>query len=90
VDKSISRGSADLVASRTTEAGKLANLKAEKAAVDGERKAVEADRGPVRHLATLIGATDEQTMRWFVLVVALLLDPAAVLLLLAVTHRGRR
>ena len=52
--------------------------------------AVEADLGPVRYLATLLGLTDEQTMRWFILVVALLLDPAAVLLLLAATHRGRR
>jgi hypothetical protein len=76
---------ADLVASRTTEARALAGLKVEKAAVDGERKAVEADLGPVRYLATLVGTSDEQTMRWFILVVALLLDPAAVLLLLAAT-----
>ena len=74
---------AEPVGSRTTEAGKLANLRIEKAAVDGERKAVEADLGPVRYLATLIGATDEVAMRYFILVVALLLDPAAVLLLLA-------
>ena len=59
----------------------------EKAAVDGERKAVEADLGPVRYLATLLGSTDEATMRYFILIVALLLDPAAVLLLLAATHR---
>src|SRR5215469_8569684 len=39
---------------------------------------------------TLLGSTDEQTMRYFILIVALLLDPAAVLLLLAATHRGRR
>jgi hypothetical protein len=38
----------------------------------------------VRNLATLLGA-DSETARWFVLVVALLLDPAAVLLLLAAT-----
>jgi hypothetical protein len=62
----------------------------EKAAVDGERNAVEADLGPVRRLATLLGSTDEQTMRWFILVVALLLDPAAVLLLLAATASARR
>jgi hypothetical protein len=43
--------------------------------------------GPVRYLAALLGATDEGTMRWFILVVALLLDPAAVLLLLAATVR---
>ena len=51
------------------------------------RFAVEADLGPVRYLATLLGSTDEQTMRWFILVVAPLLDPAAVLLLLAATKR---
>jgi hypothetical protein len=55
---------ADLVASRTKEATALASLKVEKAAIDGQRKAVEADLGPVRYLATLIGTTDEQTMRW--------------------------
>jgi len=65
----------------------IANLRVEKAKVEGERKAVEADLGPVRYLATLVGTTDETTMRWFILVVALLLDPAAVLLLLAATAR---
>jgi hypothetical protein len=63
--------------------------KVQKAAIDGDRKAIEADLGPVRQLATLLGSTGEQTMRWFILVVALLLDLAAVLLLLAATHRGR-
>jgi hypothetical protein len=42
-----------------------------------------ADLGPVRYLATLVGADNETTLRWFVLVVALLLDPPAVLVLLA-------
>ena len=32
----------------------------------------------------------EATMRYFILVAALLLEPAAVLLLLAATHRGAR
>ena len=45
----------------------------EEAAVDGERKAVEADLGPVRYLATLLGTTDEVAMGDFILVVALLL-----------------
>jgi len=80
---------AELLTARTTEAGKLADLKGQKAAVDGERKAVEADLGPVRYLAILLGSTDEQTLRYFILIVALLLDPAAVLLLLTATHRGR-
>jgi len=39
----------------------------------------------VRYLATLLGSTDAQTMRYFM---ALLLDPAAVLFLLAATHWG--
>ena len=37
----------------------IAGLRIEKANVDGERKAVEADLGPVRYLATLLGSTDE-------------------------------
>ena len=70
----------------TVEANALADLKIEKAAVVGERRTVEADLGPVRYLATLIGADNETVLRWFILVVALLLDPAAVLLLLAATR----
>jgi hypothetical protein len=54
-----------------------------------ERRKVEADLGPVRYLATLLGANDQDVLRWFILIVALLLDPAAVLLLLAATRRGR-
>jgi hypothetical protein len=74
---------ADLVAQRANEAKALASLQVEKASIDGERKVVEADLGPVRYLATLLGAGDQDVLRWFILVVALLLDPAAVLLLLA-------
>jgi len=36
----------------------------------------------------LLGQADEVALRWFILVVALLLDPAAVLLLLAATRAG--
>ncbi len=68
------------------EAKVLADLKIEKAAVEGERRAVEADLGPVRYLAMLLGEPDESVMRWFIPVVALLLDPAAVLLLLVATR----
>ncbi len=69
----------------TVEAKALADLRVEKAAVEGERRAVDADLGPVRYLAALLGQADEVVLRWFILVVALLLDPAAVLLLLAAT-----
>jgi hypothetical protein len=77
---------ADLVAQRMEAAATLAGLQAQQAAVDGERRQVEADLGPVRYLAALIGTTDDETMRYFILAVALLLDPAAVLLLLAATR----
>jgi hypothetical protein len=61
-------------------------LKIEKAAVGGERRTVEADLTPVKYLATMLGQADEVILRWFILVVALL-DPAAVLLLLAASAR---
>src|SRR5215469_4433790 len=54
---------AALVHEREAAETALADLKVEKAKVDGERKAVEADLGPVRYLATLLGSTGEQTMR---------------------------
>jgi hypothetical protein len=71
----------------TVEAKALADLKIEKAKIDGDKMVAEADLGPVRYLATLIGAGDQDVLRWFILVIALLLDPAAVLLLLAATRR---
>jgi hypothetical protein len=71
----------------TVEAKALADLKIEKAAVEGERRTVEADLGPVRYLATLIGQPDEVVLRRFILAVALLLDRPAVILLLAATRR---
>jgi hypothetical protein len=70
----------------TVETKTLADLKIEKAAVVGERRIIEADLGSVKYLATLFGQVDEVVLRWFILVVALLLDPAAVLLLLAATR----
>jgi hypothetical protein len=71
----------------TVEAKALADLKIDKARVDGDKRVAEADLGPVRYLATLLGASDQDVLRWFILVVSLLLDPAAVLLLLAATRR---
>jgi len=49
---------------------------------------IEADLGPVRYLATLLGAGDQNVLRYFILAVALLLDPTAVLLLLAAASAG--
>jgi hypothetical protein len=81
------RNRAELVTQRDQANKVFADLKVEKARVDGDRRAAEADLGPVRYLATLLGADDQDVLRWFILVVAVLLDPAAVLLLLAATRR---
>jgi hypothetical protein len=71
-------------------AGKvLAELKVERARIDGERRTVEADLGPVRYLATLLGVDAESALRVFILVVSMLLDPFAVLLLLAATRKAQ-
>ena len=69
----------------TVEAKALADLKIAKAAVEGERRTIEADLGPVRYLATLLGVGDHEVLRYFILGVSMLLDPAAVLLLPAAT-----
>jgi hypothetical protein len=82
------RNRGDLAAQRDQANRRLADLRADKARVDGDRKVADADLGPVRYLATLIGAGDQDVLRWFILIVALLLDPAAALLLLAATRRG--
>src|SRR5258708_235142 len=48
----------------------LAELKIEKAKVDGDRKVAEADLGPVRYVATLLRAADQDVFRYFILVIA--------------------
>ncbi len=83
------RARTELATERVREAKALATLEVEKAKVAGERRTVEADLGPVKYLATLIGAGDQDVLRWFILVVALLLDPAAVLMLLAAAQARR-
>jgi hypothetical protein len=78
-----------LIDERRREAQTLAGLQVEKAGIEGERRKAEADLGPVRYLATLLGAGDQDVLRYFILVVALLLDPAAVLLLLTAASARR-
>lgn len=51
------------------------------------RRTIEADLGPVRYLATLLGQADEVAAVVHPRVVAVPLDPAAVLLLLAASAR---
>jgi len=83
------RNRADLVRERQREADTLAEMKAQAAGLSAHRRVAAAELGPVKYLAALVGVQDNEMLRWFVLLVACLLDPAAILLLL-VASRGRR
>ncbi len=82
------RNRTDLEASRIREAKTLAALQVEKAAADGERRKSDADLGPLKYLAALTGTSDDVVLRYFILLVACLIEPAAILLLLAATRRS--
>jgi hypothetical protein len=73
----------ELVEEPARAANVLAAVEVEGAGIANERQALAVDSSPVRYLAALIGQDDEKVMHWFVLAVALLLDPLAVALLLA-------
>jgi hypothetical protein len=80
----------ELVAGRARAARVLASIEVEKAGIESERSELAADSGPVRYLSKLIGIDQDTATRWFVLFVALLLDPLALVLLLAATARPTR
>ena len=80
------RDRADIVAERQHQARALASLQIEKAKIDAQRRRAEADVGPLRYLAELTGApaTDlERPVRLLTLALVAVLDPMAVVLLLA-------
>lgn len=80
------RERADIVAERQRQVPALASLKIEKAKIDAQRRRAEADVGPLRYLAELMGtpATDlERPVRLLTLALVAVLDPMAVALLLA-------
>jgi len=80
------RDRADIVATRQREVQALASLQIEKARIDAQRRRAEADVGPIRYLAELVGmpATDlERPVRMLTLALVAVLDPMAVALLLA-------
>jgi hypothetical protein len=75
------RNRADIVAARQREAQALASLQIDKVRIDAERRRAEADVGPVRYLAELIGmpTTDlERPVRMLTLALVAVLDPMAV------------
>jgi hypothetical protein len=80
------RERADIVAERQREGQALASLQIEKAKIEAQRRRAEADVGPVRYLAELMGmpATDlDRPVRLLTLALVAVLDPMAVMLLLA-------
>jgi hypothetical protein len=62
----------ELAGERSRQVHVLTDLKVERAGIEGQRKMVEVDVAPVRYFATLLGAGDQNVVRWFILVVALL------------------
>jgi hypothetical protein len=76
-----------LVADRARAASTLASLEVDAADVENELSQFAADFGPVEYLSRLIGIERETAMRWFIVLVAALLDPLAVVLLLAANAR---
>ena len=75
---------------RAASMSELTKLTVEGAQVEGQRKLAQADLGPALYLATLLGVSPDAMLRAFILLVACLLDPAAVLLLMAATSGRRR
>jgi len=64
------RTSAGLVDERKREAGTLATLKAERAAVGAKGRRIEIEAAPIRHVAELLGADadSERAIRWLILI----------------------
>jgi hypothetical protein len=54
--------------------------------VESERAERAADFGPVEYVCKLLGVERGAAMRWFIVLVACLLDPAALMML----FRGKR
>ena len=77
---------ADIVVEHQHQAQDLVSLKMEKANIDTQRRRAEADVGPLRYLAELTRApaTDlNRPVRLLTLALVAVLDPMAVVLLLA-------
>jgi hypothetical protein len=78
------RERAEIAAQRQREVQALGSLQIEKAKIDAQRRRAEAEVGPVRYLAEVVGipATDlERPVRLVTLALVAVLDPMAVALL---------
>lgn len=87
------RARAELAATRQREARALAELHAQIARIEAQRRRLTAEVGPIRYLAQLIGGPDadlERAVRLLTLAIVLVLDPLAIALLLASGVGSRR
>jgi hypothetical protein len=76
-----------LVAQRQREAASLVTLKTDQAQVQAESRRVEADIGPLRYAAMLLGLDSEQALRLLILLMVLCCDPMAIVLVIAASAR---
>jgi hypothetical protein len=76
-----------LVAQRQREAATLVSLKTDQAQVQAESRRVEADIGPLRYAAMLLGLDSEQALRLLILLMVLSCDPMAIVLVIAASGR---
>jgi hypothetical protein len=84
------RARLELTASRQREATMLAELRTQKIQSEAGRKRVEAEVGPIRYLAQLVGEGDlEKAVRGLILAIVSVFDPMAVLLMIAATGSRR-
>jgi hypothetical protein len=83
------RARAALADERNREAGTLAALKAERAAVVANGRKIETEAAPIRYVAELLGVdTDsERAIRWLIALMVLCCDPLAIALMAAASAR---
>jgi hypothetical protein len=74
---------------RKREASTLAALKTERAVAAAKGRQVEAEASPIRYVAELVGAgqDDERAIRWLIALMVLCCDPLAVALTAAASSR---
>lgn len=72
------RERADMAAERQRESQALASLQIEKASVAAQRRRVEAEVGPIRHLAELVGMAATDIERAVCLVTLALVECAVI------------
>ena len=82
-----SKKRAGLAAQRKTEADKLTAIRTEKAKAEGDAKVAKSDLDQIKYLAQLLHTDVDTAMSRFILFVALILDPLALILMFAAWHR---